>query len=64
MSDSSSDRPAAPVLDIWCELQCPDCRGALDDVRPTGRRVVPSCWYVAQFIDEHPDYADLLTARS
>lgn len=35
-------------------------RGALDDVRAAGRRVVPSCWYVAQFIDEHPEYRDLL----
>ena len=37
-------------------------QGALDDVRPTGRRVVPHCWYVAQFIDEHPEYQDLLAA--
>ncbi|MFJ6213641.1 DsbA family protein [Streptomyces sp. NPDC092296] len=22
-----------PRLDLWCELQCPDCRTALDDVR-------------------------------
>ncbi|ROQ62835.1 thioredoxin-like protein [Streptomyces sp. 840.1] len=30
MSDST---PAAPVvLDIWCELQCPDCHHALSDV--------------------------------
>ena len=35
-------------------------QGALDDVRPTGRKVVPSCWYVAQFIDENPSYRDLL----
>ncbi len=35
-------------------------KGALDDVRMSGRRVVPRCWYVAAFIDEHPDYADLL----
>jgi uncharacterized protein len=35
-------------------------QGALDDVRPSGRRVVPACWYVAQFIDGHPEYADLL----
>jgi len=34
-------------------------RGALDDVRRRGQTVVPSCWYVAQFIDEHPEYADL-----
>ncbi|TQL23634.1 DSBA-like thioredoxin domain-containing protein [Streptomyces sp. SLBN-134] len=33
MSDSSPARPAVPVLDVWCELQCPDCRGALDDLR-------------------------------
>lgn len=33
MSDSSPARPAPVVLDVWCELQCPDCRSALDDVR-------------------------------
>jgi protein-disulfide isomerase len=39
MSDSSpasadTTAPAsAPVLEVWCELQCPDCRTALDDVR-------------------------------
>lgn len=38
--------------------------GALDDVRPSGRRVVASCWYVAEFIDLHPDYSDLLESRS
>ena len=35
-------------------------QGALDDIRPTGRTVVPSCWYVAEFIDENPSYKDLL----
>ena len=35
-------------------------QGVLDDVRPTGRTVVPSCWYVARFIDENPSYQDLL----
>ena len=34
-------------------------RYALDDVRTTNRRVEPQCWYVAQFIAEHPEYADL-----
>jgi predicted GNAT family acetyltransferase len=33
---------------------------ALDDVRATGRTVVPSCWFVADFIEAHPDYRDLL----
>lgn len=32
MSDSSPV-PSAVVLDVWCELQCPDCRSALDDIR-------------------------------
>ncbi|MFI1164045.1 DsbA family protein [Streptomyces sp. NPDC020801] len=33
MSDSSPARTPAPVLDVWCELQCPDCRAALADLR-------------------------------
>ncbi|MER7835731.1 DsbA family protein [Streptomyces sp. NPDC096040] len=32
MNDSPA-RTDAPVLDVWCELQCPDCRSALDDLR-------------------------------
>ncbi|MET9498505.1 DsbA family protein [Streptomyces sp. NPDC006552] len=27
-----------PILDVWCELQCPDCRSALDDVRALRER--------------------------
>ncbi len=38
-------------------------RFALDDVRPSGRSVVPACWFVAEFIDDHPEYADLLADR-
>jgi predicted GNAT family acetyltransferase len=34
-------------------------QGALDDIRAAGRTVVPRCWYVAEFLNEHPDYADL-----
>lgn len=37
-------------------------QGTLDDVRTTGRKVVPSCWYVAQFIDENPSYRDLVAS--
>jgi predicted GNAT family acetyltransferase len=37
---------------------------ALDDVRERGRTVVPACWFVADFIDEHPEYADLLAGRA
>lgn len=36
-------------------------QGALDDVRASDQKVVPICWYVGQFIDTHPEYADLLT---
>jgi predicted GNAT family acetyltransferase len=34
--------------------------GALDDVRAKGRTVVPRCWFVAEFIEQNADYADLL----
>ena len=34
--------------------------GALDDARSRGLMVVPSCDYVASYIDKHPAYADLL----
>lgn len=37
-------------------------RAALDDARARGRRVIPSCWYVADFIRDHPEYEDLLAA--
>ncbi|MFE9645884.1 DsbA family protein [Streptomyces sp. NPDC006365] len=33
MSDSSPAHPAVAVLDVWCELQCADCRSALVDLR-------------------------------
>jgi predicted GNAT family acetyltransferase len=35
---------------------------ALDDLRARGLQVVPVCWYVAEFIDGHPEYADLVAA--
>ena len=34
--------------------------GALDDVRARGRRIIPTCWFVAEFVELHPDYEDLL----
>ncbi|MEC4020968.1 DsbA family protein [Streptomyces sp. H27-D2] len=42
MSDAGSSSPSSPsapsspvrhILDVWCELQCPDCDSALTDVR-------------------------------
>lgn len=35
-------------------------RGALDDTRAQGMRVVPVCPYVEKWIGRHPDYADLV----
>jgi uncharacterized protein len=35
-------------------------RGALDDVRSSGRRLVPQCPFIAGWIDRHADYADLV----
>ncbi len=35
-------------------------RGALDDVRTTGLKVVAECPFVASFIERHPDYRSLL----
>jgi uncharacterized protein len=34
-------------------------KGALDDVRRRGVKVVPYCWFVAEFIQDNPEYADL-----
>nr|WP_243065058.1 GNAT family N-acetyltransferase [Humibacter sp. RRB41] len=37
---------------------------AVDDVeKNTKYHVVPMCWYVAQWFDEHPERADLLKPR-
>ena len=36
-------------------------QGALDDVRAKGRRIVAQCPFVAEFVAEHAEYADLLT---
>ncbi len=37
---------------------------AMDDVEKTSdRHVVPMCWYVGKWFDEHPERAGLLTRR-
>jgi uncharacterized protein len=33
---------------------------ALADIRRAGRRVLPTCWFVAQYIDDHPEFTDLV----
>lgn len=37
--------------------------GAMSDVRQKGATVLPTCWFVAQWFDHHPDDADLLVRR-
>ena len=37
-------------------------RGALEDARDRGLQVVPSCPFVAGYIDKHPEYHDLVDA--
>ena len=35
-------------------------QGALDAVRHSGRTIVARCPFVAHFLDEHPEYRDLV----
>lgn len=35
-------------------------RGALDDIRARGLRLVPVCPFVAAYLRRHPEYADLV----
>ena len=42
--------------------------GAVEDIATNGgpaggRRIVPMCWYVAQWFDEHPEKSALLVPR-
>lgn len=34
-------------------------RGALDDVRASGKRIVPLCPYVAKFLKRHEEFGDI-----
>ena len=38
-------------------------RGALDDLRARGLRIVPVCPFVAAYVRRHPEYADLVERR-
>lgn len=38
-------------------------RGALEDLQEQNRKVIPSCWYVREFIDANDEFAPLLTSR-
>ena len=34
---------------------------AVEYARAEGLRIVPSCWYVAHWLQQHPEHADLLS---
>ena len=35
---------------------------AIEYARAEGLRIIPSCWYVAQWIRRHPEHADLVAS--
>ena len=35
-------------------------KGVLDEARSRGLKIVPRCPFVRAYVDEHPDYRDLL----
>ncbi len=37
--------------------------GALDDLRARGLKIVPICPFVVAFIEQHPEYGDLVVER-
>ncbi|HEX4337773.1 MAG TPA: GNAT family N-acetyltransferase [Polyangiaceae bacterium] len=39
-------------------------KGALDDLRARGEKVIPRCKFVAAFIAKHPEYQDLVAPQS
>ncbi|ATL65939.1 GNAT family N-acetyltransferase [Nocardia terpenica] len=61
---------AGKVRDFQHTLTFPEFRGrgvaaalvefALEDSRTAGFRIIPTCWYVEEFIAAHREYADLV----
>ena len=35
-------------------------RGALEEARKLGVKIEPQCWFVREFIDRNPEFADLV----
>ncbi|MDJ1132322.1 DsbA family protein [Streptomyces iconiensis] len=38
MDENAASEATRPVLDVWCELQCPDCHRAMSDVHALRER--------------------------
>jgi predicted GNAT family acetyltransferase len=52
--------PAAEGMGVASKL----VKGALDDIRARGLRVVPVCRFVASYIGRHPEEHDLVAGDS
>lgn len=52
-TEIASDRRGQGLGDVLVQ-------GALDDVRARGQKVVPACWFVRDYVERHPETADLL----
>jgi predicted GNAT family acetyltransferase len=60
------------VLDLYSTFVPAGARGqgvaaalveaAVSYARAGGYRIIPSCWYVAVWMQRHPEYSDLLAA--
>lgn len=37
-------------------------QAAVEYARAEGYRIIPTCWYVAQWLRHHPEHADLLAS--
>ncbi|WP_159839320.1 GNAT family N-acetyltransferase [Nocardia sp. CY41] len=65
-----AEREDLKVRDFHHTLTFPEFRGrgvaaqvvefALNDSRTAGFSVIPTCWYVEQYISQHREYADLV----
>lgn len=61
------------TLDYTSTFVPPELRGqgvgerlvlhALDHAREQGQKVIPTCWFVAKMLDQHPEYRDLTAER-
>jgi len=54
------DHTFVPKAFRGCGMAARLTRAALEEARRQRWRVVPSCSYVATFIERHPEYADLV----
>ncbi|WP_040788767.1 GNAT family N-acetyltransferase [Nocardia paucivorans] len=65
-----AENPADKVRNFHHTMTFPEFRGrgvaarvveyALNDARAAGYTVIPSCWYVEDYIGAHPEHADLV----